>query len=181
MTTTHKKAVTDPDIVPSILIALAAALFVAGGSVNLCHAGDREERFHLQSECAEIGEKYKEGNWDLEKMAMKLGETPYMVTARGHYNLKDEHCYVVVEHTNPDAEKITWMLSLYDGQTDELLAYSQADKNHKSWGTIFALWRVPESALPKQMPFSEGLKDLWSENQSDRANAYVDYLMEENR
>ena len=149
--------------------------------MNTCHAGEREERFHLQSECAETGKKYEEGYFDAELAMAKAGRKPYSVTARGHYNAKDEHCYVVVEHANPDAEKLTWTLSLYDGQTDEVLAYLQADKNHKRFGTIYAFWRVPDSALPKQIPFNKDRTDLYSENQFDRANAYVEYLMEEYR
>jgi hypothetical protein len=45
---------------------------------------------------------------------------------------------------------------------------------------IFNLGRVPASALPTPLTFSEERKEDWANNQADRINAYIDYLMEEN-
>lgn len=144
------------------------------------------ERFHLQSECVEMAKKVLENNmaYAVEMHDIEQGKAPKDdVTQLAHYNVKDNHCYVELSlHDIGEPWKYA-MREAYDGQTGELLA-SYKIKNPplgEATGIIFKLDRVPASALPAPLDFSKehSEKDR-RENEAERTQAYINYLMEEN-
>src|SRR5262249_46698504 len=129
-----------------------------------------------------MGKRVLENNmaYAMEKLDMEQGRAPKDdVTQLAHYNAKDNHCYVELSlHDTSEHMKLA-MREVYDGQTGELLA-SYSIKNPplgERFGTIFKLERVPASALPTPLPFSKEHAEDWANNQADRTNAYIDYLI----
>ena len=143
------------------------------------------EAFHLQSECVEMGKKVLENNLahGMEKLDMEQGKMPKDdVTQLAHYNAKDNHCYVELSLHDTGSPMKQAMREVYDGQTGELVASCEI-KNPplgERFGMIFRPERVPESALPALLHFSKEHEEDWSNNQADRCEAYIDYLMERN-
>jgi hypothetical protein len=144
------------------------------------------ERFHLQSECVEMGEKVLENNlaYQMEKLDMEQGKVPKDdVTQLAHYNAKDNHCYVELSLHDTGEHMKYAMREVYDGQTGELLA-SYTIKNPpvgEASGIIFKYDRVPASALPAPLGFSKEHSDKdRRENDAERTEAYINYLMEGN-
>lgn len=144
------------------------------------------EVFHLQSECVEMGKKVLENNlaYQMEKLDMEQGKMPKDdVTQLAHYNTKDNHCYVELSLRDTGEQMKYAMREVYDGQTGELLA-SYSIKNPplgEANGIIFKSERVPGSALPRPLGFSqEHSKEDRRKNEAERTEAYIDYLMEGN-
>lgn len=143
------------------------------------------ERFHLQSECVEMGKKVLEDNlaYGLQQHAIEKGEVPKDdVTQLAHYNVKDNHCYVQLFLHDLGYEKYA-QTEIYDGQTGELLAFFKLETPHaadgKRTGLIFSPERVPEAGMPVPITSAKphSTKDMLDRN-TERAQAYVDYLME---
>lgn len=144
------------------------------------------EAFHLQSECVEMGKKVLENNlaYQMEKADMEQGKVPKDdVTQLAHYNARDNHCYVELSaHDLAEPMKST-VREVYDGQTGELLAHYTIKNppGGEASGIIFKYDRVPTSALPTPLGFSkEHSKEDHRENEAERTQAYIDYLMEGN-
>ncbi len=105
------------------------------------------------------------------------------VTQLAHYNARDNHCYVGLSlHGTGEPPKYA-MREIYDGQTGELLAsYNmKTPPLGEATGIIFRIDRVPVSALPPPLDVGKdhSNKDR-RENEADRAQAYIVYLMEGN-
>jgi hypothetical protein len=144
------------------------------------------EAFHLQSECVEMGKKVLENNlaYQMEKADMDQGKVPKDdVTQLAHYSAKDNHCYVELSAHDLAEPMKSAVREVYDGQTGELLA-SYTMKNPpvgEASGIIFKYDSVPASALPAPLGSSKEHSDKdRRENEAERTQAYIDYLMEGN-
>jgi hypothetical protein len=77
------------------------------------------EVFHLRGECVTLGKKVE------EDMSKYLKEGEYVVSTRINYNVGVNHCYVLLVKQS-ESQKLT---SLYDGQTEEMLAAFAKNKD----------------------------------------------------
>jgi hypothetical protein len=82
------------------------------------------EIFNLRSKCAELGEKIINGN----TIGIALDQEQF-----SHYDPKSNRCYVELSVHTADVAHLDYAVRyLYDGQTGEMLAWSQIKKGVKT-------------------------------------------------
>jgi hypothetical protein len=113
------------------------------------------EVFSLRSQCAELGQKIMENN--VVGVALTQGQA-------SHYNPRTNRCYIelTIQTADTTAQLACLNRVLYDGQTNEMLAFATM-KNGQKTGAVFVK------------------TELTSENFFDSASAFIDKMMEDDR
>ena len=116
------------------------------------------EVFHLRNECTELGRKIMEGNF----IGIALTQT-----AESHYNPKTNRCYVKLEVSKANLNDPHYVSHtyLYDGQTQQILAYTSVDGD-KMYGIVYV---------------DTGRQIKSSEDLFDDANKYIIDMMADDR
>jgi len=105
------------------------------------------EVFQMRSECASLGQKI------LNKNIVGIALTQSQLS---NYNPKTNRCYVELTVQTADLSKEPEVMSryLYDGQTEEMLAYTTIEKGKEPYnGTITTGQKRAHQTIPLQMPY----------------------------
>jgi hypothetical protein len=114
------------------------------------------EVFNLRTKCAQLAQKM------LEDLAHGPAITAWQVS---HYHPRTNRCYVQITTQNIEDQNKSTGVNLYDGQTEDLLAFIKIDKGRRV-GIVFDWRHTPESLT------NAG----W-----DDTNEYIDQMMAEDR
>ena len=102
-------------IVTGIILLLIVVLFIVFLGKNVSNLPyNASDVFHLRSDCTSLGQKI------LDKTDIGNGPAQLQIS---HYNPTTNRCYVVLKSTLVDSYGTDFRENLYDGQTEELLAY----------------------------------------------------------
>jgi hypothetical protein len=114
------------------------------------------EVFNLRTKCVQLAEKM------LENLAHGPAITAWQAS---HYDPQTNHCYVQMTTQNIEDQNKSTSVNLYDGQTEDLLAFIKIERGRKA-GIVFDWRHTPKSLT------NAG----W-----DDAKEYMDQMMTEDR
>jgi len=112
-------------------IAFIAAIVLIGGVAVAQTPPTATEVFNLRSRCKEIADKKS------ENFFLGTPETIIIASWTSKYDIKNNRCYVglFLKRSIPQMSLETEARQVYDGQTDDLLAFTQI-KNGKKMGMV---------------------------------------------
>jgi hypothetical protein len=148
-------------VIVGVLVVLAASTSSALAQQQRTHQlPTATEVFNLRSKCAALGERILEDN------TIGIALTQSQIT---HYEPRTNRCYVELTIQTADLSKPIGQhyhnRVLYDGQTKEMLAYAQIERDKKH-GMVFD---------------KQHQKTSWDNAGWDDASAYIDAMMTDDR
>jgi hypothetical protein len=150
-------------ILASILVPFVSGPLIGPFAATAAEQGflppTAAEVFQLRSLCARLGQTILEGNVIGSALAQEQVS---------HYDPRTNRCYVELTVHTADLRRSDDYVNrvLYDGQTEEMLAFTKIEKGNKKAGMVF----------DKQ----HGIGDLKNAGWDD-ASAYIDKMMADDR